>query len=152
MRFSLRLFMIVLVFISVVFALVYQWTSQSKREYARKQASLSRVGELFGGVLYDPSSKTNNLDPYDIGDLLELHFEGTLVKNDDLRHARVLEPSRLLSLQNTMISDRGLVHLYGIQIQTIDLTNTSVSTEGIADLKSNLPGSTTIIHSKSTDQ
>jgi hypothetical protein len=44
-----------------------------------------------------------------------------------------------LKLNNTQISDAGLEHLKGLNLETIDLENTHVTDAGVAKLQKALP-------------
>ncbi|MEL7496472.1 MAG: hypothetical protein AAFN77_02600 [Planctomycetota bacterium] len=141
MRFSLKTMFVTSVAAIIAFSIAYQWYSYPQRRYERVQASLraTGAGKLEAAVLYDPKQQIGPLPRHHVGNLLELHFEGTKVQDSDLKHVEVLDPENLLQLSGTNITDAGLQHLYGLRVKTIVLTDTDVTPDGIAKLRKQLP-------------
>jgi hypothetical protein len=66
----------------------------------------------------------------------QLDLRGTDVSDSDLAglQTEAMAPVRTVLLASTAISDQGLSHLRGLQVEELDLFRTSVSNEGMAHL------------------
>ena len=78
--------------------------------------------------------------------LTDLGLVDCELTDDDLQHVGQLSKLSSLDLQrNAAITDRGLLHLYGLKNLTyLDLTQTDVSDDGLAALQAALPGATIV--------
>ena len=147
LRFTLKTFLLTSVVLSAIFAVAYQYSTYPQRRWQAVQNSLRAIGkgEIEGAVLYDPTFDEHG--EWSVGNLLELHFEGTNVADSDLQHVRVLDPQELLNLAGTEITDSGLQHLHGLRVKKIVLTGTDTTAKGIGSLTKSMDDDIEIVKS-----
>ena len=73
--------------------------------------------------------------------LRSVDLSSTQIQNRDLIYIRRIDPPETIDLTDTRIDDSGLRHLYGAKADSIILSGTNVSREGVLDFLEHIEGS-----------